>query len=41
MESRKGLPPTFEKEGLPFRIARLDVTDDKSFENAIQSIRLK
>jgi NAD(P)-dependent dehydrogenase (short-subunit alcohol dehydrogenase family) len=38
LEKEKNLKSVAEKERLPLRIAQLDVTDDKSVENAIQSI---
>jgi NAD(P)-dependent dehydrogenase (short-subunit alcohol dehydrogenase family) len=38
LQKGKNLKSLAEKEGLPLRIAQLDVTDDKSIENAIQSI---
>jgi NADP-dependent 3-hydroxy acid dehydrogenase YdfG len=37
-EKGKNLKSLAEKEGLPLKITQLDVTDDKSIENAIQSI---
>jgi NAD(P)-dependent dehydrogenase (short-subunit alcohol dehydrogenase family) len=39
LEKEKNLKSVAEKERLPLRIAQLDVTDDKSVENAIQSIK--